>query len=109
MVMTDYRQRINRRRRRSNSGCFWIIARDNETGQPYLIWGGNTEEEARQTGMQSLPGLDFRIKDLGTYNRDEASARLRGKRLHDTRSLHEAARRIGHERTVRRKFKRRLF
>jgi len=81
---------------------YWITSRCPETGKPYLIAGGRTEEECRQRGMEMLGGLDFKIKRLPTRNLQRASSMLKGDRLSRVHSLKKAAERIGHERTVKR-------
>ena len=81
---------------------YWIVTNDPDTGKPYLIYGGETEQEARNKGLEQLCGVDFELKQYPTRNQDEASAFLRGKRLSDTHSLGEAGRRIGHERSINR-------
>lgn len=86
---------------------YWLLAEHPDTGRPFLIAGGNTEEEARIKGLEELGGLDFEIKPLPTTNLASASAMIRGKRLEETHSLRSASERIGHERTVRRTLRRR--
>ena len=82
---------------------FWLVALDPETSRPYLIAGGRTEDEARQKGLEMLAGIDFQIRKLPTRNLARASSLMKGNRLEKTRSLHKAAERIGHERTLRRR------
>ena len=79
---------------------YWIVARDE--GKPYLLFGGNSEQEARQKGMELLAGLNFDIKRYPTRDQATASAYLRGKRLEQTHSLKESGRRIGHNKSLRR-------
>lgn len=79
---------------------YWITAVDPETGKPYLIAGGRTEDEARQKGLETLGGLDFLIRKLPTTNLARASSLLKGDRLEKTKSLHKAAERLGHERSL---------
>lgn len=79
-----------------------MLARDPDTGRPFLIAGGATEEDARQKGLECLSGIDFEIRALYTRNLAKASQIIRGKRLEDTRSLRQAKQRIGHERSLRR-------
>lgn len=79
--------------------CYWITAIDPDTQKPYLIFGSpNSEEEARQRGMEMLGGLDFKIHRLPTRNLQRASSLLKGNRLEKTQSLKKAAERLGHER-----------
>jgi len=65
---------------------YWLVAKD-ETGKPYLVYGGATEEEARQKGLENLNGIDFEIKPLPTRDLSSASSMLRGNRLEQTHSL----------------------
>lgn len=81
---------------------FWLITRDPDTGRPILIKGGNTEEEARQKGLEMLNSLDFDIQDLHTTSMAEASARLRGKRLEEGAGLRDSMHRQLHEKSVER-------
>jgi len=80
---------------------YWLTARD-ETGKPYLIYGGMTEDEARQKGLEMLGGTDFQIKRLPTRNLARASSLLKGGRLEQTHSLKEAGKRIGHNKSLKR-------
>lgn len=82
---------------------YWIRATEPGTGKPYLIFGGVTEEQARQKGLEELGGLDFQIVPLPTRNLSAASAFVRGKRLEETHSLRRASQRIGHNRSLRRR------
>lgn len=99
--------RINRRRpHRPSIGqrhrlYYWIVSRDDQNGKPYLIFGGMSEQEARARAFE-VNLSNFEIKALRTRDQAKASAMLRGSRLESTKNLHEAARRIGHERTVKR-------
>ena len=86
---------------------YWLITRDPETGKPFLIAGGNTEQECREKGLEMLGGLDFEIRGLYTRNLARASSMVRGERLEDTHSLKTASERIGHERSLNRYMKRR--
>lgn len=83
------------------------MCKDPDSGKPFLIAGGNTEEEARQKGLDMLSGIDFEIRPLPTRNLSTASAMIRGKRLEDTHSLKQASERLGHERSLRRLKRRR--
>ncbi len=80
---------------------YWLATRD-ENGKPYLILGGDTEELARQKGLEMLSGLDFEIKKYPTKDLATASAYYRGKRLEQDGSLKEATRRIGHTKSLKR-------
>lgn len=89
---------------------YWIVTKD-ENGRPFLVFGGDDEEEARRKGLELLAGLDFEIKRYPTRDLGQASAFFRGKRLDETHSLQEANRRIGHDRSLarlKRRDKRRL-
>lgn len=88
---------------------YWLVTRDPGTGQPYLIYGGITEDEARQKGLEMLSGIDFEIRGLRTRNMARASAMVRGTRLEASHSLKEASRRIGHDKSLRRLHKRRAM
>ena len=79
---------------------YWIIARDPETGRPYLIRGGNSEEDTRQKGLEMLAGLDFEIKRYPTCDLATASSYYRGKRLEQGEGLKRSTQRIGHGRSI---------
>lgn len=81
---------------------YWLLCQDPDTGKPFLIAGGDTESEAREHGLDMLGGIDFEIRALPTRNLASASSMVRGKRLEDTRSLHKAGERQGHEKSLRR-------
>lgn len=83
---------------------YWLKATEPESGRPYLIFGGLTEEEARAKGLEEMGGLDFEIVPLPTRNLSAASAMIRGQRLQETHSLRRAGQRIGHSRSLKRKF-----
>ena len=83
---------------------YWITTRDPESGRPYLIYGGLTEDVARQKGLEMLGGMDFEIRRLPTSDLSTASSMVRGKRLASGMGLQESVRRQGHEKTVRRRF-----
>ena len=80
---------------------YWLMAQD-ETGKPYLVFGGSSEEEARQKGLEMLVGFNFEIKRLPTRNLQMASSLLKGNRLEQTHSLKEAGKRLGHNRSLKR-------
>lgn len=86
--------------RESRRKYYWLLTSDPETGKPYLIFGGDTEESARQKGLDMLGGLDFEIRGLPTRDLGRASAMIRGKRLEETHSLHKASERLGHNRSI---------
>lgn len=87
-------------RRDSNRDYYWIAATEPTTGKPYLIWGGNTEDEARQKGLIELPGVNFDIIPLKTRNQARASSMYKGGRLQKTHSLTKASERLGHDRSA---------
>ena len=86
---------------------FWLITVDPDSGKPFLIYGGSTEDEARQRGIDVLGGIDFEIRTLPTRHLATASSMIRGERLDGSRSLHEASRIQGHERSIKRLLKKR--
>ena len=79
---------------------FWLVTSAPDTGKPYLIFGGDTEEQARQQGLDLLNGIDFEIRSLPTRSLPMASALIRGKRLDETHSLKRASERLGHNRSI---------
>lgn len=85
----------------------WIVAKDPETGKPYLIAGGRTEDEARQKGLEMLGGTDFEVRRLPTVSLAAASSMVKGRRLEKTKSLHKATERLGHDRSLRRALRKR--
>ncbi len=87
---------------------WWITAVDAESGKNYLIAGGRSEEEARQKGLEMMGGVDFQIRRLPTRNLSRASSLLKGDKLEHTKSLHEAAQRLGHDKSIDRLKRRRL-
>jgi hypothetical protein len=66
---------------------YWLIARDESSGKPFLIFGGNTEDEARRHGFETLSNIDFEIKRYPTRDLGRASSMYRGNRLDTTHSL----------------------
>ena len=84
---------------------YWIVAVDPETGKPYLIYGDDEENRARQRGMELLGGLDFSLKRLPTTNLARASSMLKGSRQEETQSLRRASRRLGHDRSLKRRLR----
>lgn len=86
---------------------WWIITRDPETKQPFLIAGGDTEDEARHKGLETLGGIDFEVRALPTRNLARASSMIKGRRLEKTHSLRKASQRLGHDKSVRRMQRRR--
>jgi hypothetical protein len=86
---------------------FWLIAKD-ESGKPYLIAGGKTEEEARQKGLEMLSGqgIDFAIRRLPTIDLGRASSMIKGQRLEKTKSLSRATEKLGHDRSLSQRRKR---
>jgi len=86
---------------------YWILAKDPDTGKPFLIAGGDDEATARSKALEMLGGVDFEIRGLRTRNLAQASACVRGKRLEDTHSLRTASEKLGHERSVRKMIQKR--
>jgi len=81
---------------------YWLVTRD-ENGKPYLIYGSpNSEEEARQKGLEMLPMYDFEIKRFPTSDLGKASAMLKGRKLEELHDLHQATRRLGHDKSLKR-------
>lgn len=91
------------------SWYYWLVAKDPESGKPYLIAGGKTEEEARQKGLEMLSGqgIDFEVRRLPTINIGAASSMIKGRRLERTKSLKRATERLGHDRTLRGRMRKR--
>lgn len=85
---------------------YWLVCQD-ETGKPYLIYGGESEEEARQKGLEMLNGVDFTIKRLPTRSLPHASSLLKGNRLEEYHNLRKATQRLGHDRSFKRAKQRR--
>ena len=81
---------------------YWITATDPESGKPYLVFGGSTEDEARQRGLELLGGIDFQLKPLPTRNLSRASSLLKGNRLEQTHSLQKASEKLGHTKSLKR-------
>lgn len=92
--------------RDSRRKFYWILARDPDTGKPFLIAGGEDEESAREKGFTTLGGIDFEVRGLYTRNLSRASSIIRGKRLEDTHSLRSARERIGHTKSLSRMIRR---
>ena len=80
---------------------YWLMARDDD-GKPYLVYGGTTETECREKGLEMLAGVDFEIKKLPTRNLARASSMIKGGRLEETHSLKKASRRLGHTKSLNR-------
>lgn len=82
---------------------YWWIGAEDEDGKPYLLPGGETEELARQKGLELLNGTDFELRNLHTMDRSLASQRWKGRKLEKTHSLKKAGQRLGHEKSLKRK------
>jgi len=78
---------------------YWIYTRDN-TGKPYIIYGGDREEDARRKGLEILGGMDFSIKKLPTRDKNAASGYIRGTRLQNSHNIKESTRRIGRSKSL---------
>ena len=91
----------------------WLVTKD-ETGKSYLIYGApdfginGGEAVAREKGLSMLGGLDFEIKRYPTRNLQQASSYYHGTKLENTKSLKEAGRRVGHDKSLRRLRRRRI-
>jgi hypothetical protein len=77
---------------------YWLVAQAD--GKPYLVFGGDDENTARNKGLELLGGLNFEIKRYPTRDLGAASAFFRGKRLDETHSLRKSSERIGHDRSI---------
>ncbi len=88
---------------------YWLVTADPDTKKPYLVFGGNTEEEARQKGLEILGGIDFEIRGLPTRDMARASSMVKGRRLEDTHSLGRASERLGHNRSLNKLMRRRML
>jgi hypothetical protein len=86
---------------------YWLLCRDPDTGKPFLIAGGDTEDAARSKGLECLGGIDFEVRRLPTRNLARASSMIRGVRLEETHSLKKASQKLGHTKSVRRMLERR--
>ncbi len=86
--------------RESRRNYSWLVCQDPDTHKPFLIAGGNSEEDCRQKGLELLGGIDFEIKGLPTRNLSKASSLLKGNRLEETHSLHKASEKLGHEKSL---------
>jgi len=81
---------------------FWLVSKD-EGGKTFLIFGSDrSEDDARQRGLELLSGAYFEVKQLPTKDLSRASSLLKGNRLERTRSLKEASKRLGHEKSLKR-------
>jgi len=81
---------------------YWLRATEPDSGRPYLIYGGLTEDEARQKGLEMLGGIDFKIDKLRTRNLALASSQVKGGKLERTHSLKKASERLGHTKSLKR-------
>lgn len=88
---------------------YWLVSKDPDTQKPYLIYAcpaREGESQARQRGLELLPGIDFTISRLRTREIGKASSLLKGNRLEQSHSLREAGKRLGHDKTIARDRKR---
>lgn len=89
---------------------YWIATTDpTNNNKPYLLYGcpaREGEEKARQRGMELLSGLDFQIKRLPTRDMGKASSLMKFGRLEQSHSLKKAAKRMGHEKSLRQRKRR---
>ena len=79
---------------------YWLVT--NQDGQDFLIYGGSSEETARQEGLEMLSGIDFFIKPYPTRNLAMASSMHKGRRLKDGDGLRKSSQRLGHDRSIKR-------
>lgn len=73
---------------------YWLLKRIDD--RLHLVYGGETEEEAQQRGLELL-GAEFGIKRLPTKSLALASSYIKGNVLEDTRDLRIASRRLKHK------------
>lgn len=73
---------------------YWIVT--TVSGKTVIIYGGETEEEANQRGLEKVGGY-FEVVPMQTRNRHEASARLKGKKLERTGDIEDSLERIKHK------------
>lgn len=78
---------------------WWIVAK--QDGRPILIYGDRNENTARQKGLETLPGIDFKLVSLATSSLPHASQLLRGKVLNEEHDLRSATKRQVHEKGLR--------
>jgi len=87
---------------------YWIYALDGD--KPYLVYAcpaREGENKARIKGLELLAGVDFTIKRLPTRDVGKASQMIKGStRLPETHSLKESTRRIGHNKSLKRRLRR---
>lgn len=79
---------------------YWLTGHYREPGKPpnrFLIYGGPTEDEARQRGLEMLGGTDFEVKRLPTRHQPTASRMLKGDILEGSRDIRKATRRLRHK------------
>jgi len=69
----------------------------------FLIYGGPTEDQARQHGLEVLSGVDFEIVKLPTRHQPTASRMLKGRVLDATGDIRGATKHLRHKR-LRRNF-----
>ena len=72
-------------------------------GKRFLIYGADSEDRAREKGLETLSGIDFSIKKLPTSRIESASRMLKGSRLEETHNLDTATRRLKHKRIRKRR------
>ncbi len=76
--------------------CWWLVAVDH--GETTLVFGSDISmEQARQHGLEILPGVDFNVKKLPTRNLARASSLLKGSILEETHSFKDATKKLRHQ------------
>ncbi len=76
---------------------FWVITDNPKNASQYVIVGyRNSEAEAYKFGFETLPGRNFKVVAFETRNRHEVAARLKGRRLTETRDLEKALTKCKH-------------
>ena len=96
------RQRQSVRVARTPKQYWWIGCTDNS--RQTLIFGSDkSEEDARQKGLEMLPGTNFTIKRLPTRDLATASSMWKGLRLEQTHNLHKSLKHLTHEKGLLRK------
>jgi hypothetical protein len=80
---------------------YWLTCTD-EAGKHFLIFGGNTESEARMKGLEELGGINFDFRRLPTRSLPRASTLIHGRRLEKTHSLKKASEKLGHDKSLKR-------
>ena len=89
---------------RRRNWYYWIVTRDPETGKPYILPGGETDQKGNQHAQELLGTVDYELRRLPTTDANEASRLIKGRRLEKTHNLHKSVEKLGRKRSfVRRK------